>query len=61
MVSLTRMRKQMTQVAWVVQASRMSTEAGMDVAIPEGERAFDPPGAAAEPAAAPDRRVTGDL
>lgn len=42
MVSLTSMRKQMTQVAWVVPASRMSTEVGMDVAIPEGELAFDP-------------------
>jgi hypothetical protein len=48
------MRKQMTQAARVVQASRMSTEAGMDVASPEGELAFDPPGAAAEPAALPD-------
>jgi hypothetical protein len=41
MVSLTRMRKQMTQAGRVVPASRMSTEAGMDVAIPEGELAFD--------------------
>ena len=60
MVSLTRMRKQMTQAARVVRASRMSTEAGMDVAIPEGERAFDPPGSA-DRRALPDRRVTGDL
>jgi hypothetical protein len=43
------MRKQMTQAARVVRASWMSTEPGMDVAIPEGELAFDPRGGPPNP------------
>ena len=46
----------MTQATRVVQAFRMSTEAGMDVAIPEGELAFDPPGRPPNP---PPHRTAG--